>query len=211
MFFQYLPVLLEGLKTTLYIAAFGLFFAIILGVILCFFMISGNKVLDGIATVYIAIIRGIPMMILALFVYFGILMNKVPTNVSGIIILTINASAYMAEIFRGGIEAVDKGQVEAARSLGMTYGETMVKVVLPQAVKIMIPSLMNQLIISLKDTAILTAISVRELTNTSQIIIARNFKAFEIYSYAAIIYFVVISILTIIQKQVERRLQYDKR
>ncbi|MGL5271374.1 MAG: amino acid ABC transporter permease, partial [Selenomonadaceae bacterium] len=113
------------------------------------------------------------------------------------------------EIFRGGIQAVDKGQVEAARSLGLGYFRTLYKVVLPQAIKIMIPPIINQFITTLKDTSILSVISVRELTMNSQIIIAKNYMPFEVYSFAAGIYLVVIIALSLFAKWVERRLQYD--
>lgn len=150
-------------------------------------------------------------MILALFLYFGVIKDSLPLVMSASLILGLNASAFMAEIFRAGIQAIDYGQMEAARSLGLSYGQTMRKIILPQAFKIMIPSLMNQFISSIKDTAILSAISVNELTMVAKTIIARNFKAFEIYSYAAIIYIVVITALTFLSKYVERRLAYDKR
>ena len=111
---------------------------------------------------------------------------------AAIVTLTINASAYLAEIFRGGIQAVDRGQVEAARSLGLGYFKTLQKVVLPQAIKIMIPPIINQFITTLKDTSILSVISVRELTMNSQIIIARTYMPFEVYSFAALLYLIVI-------------------
>lgn len=211
MFIQYLPRLLDGLKLTILIAVFGIILAIIVGIILCIFSISGNKLLQKIASFYITIIRGIPLMILALFLYFGVIKNSMTLVLAAIIILGINASAYMAEIFRAGIQAIDYGQMEAARSLGLSYFQTMRKIILPQAVKIMIPSLMNQFISSLKDTAILSAISVNELTMSAKTIIARNYKAFELYSYAAIIYIIVITALTWLSKKVERRLSYDRR
>ena len=196
-FVEYFPRLMEGLKLTIIIAIFGILLAVALGIILCIFSISNSRILQKIASVYITIIRGIPLMILALFLYFGVIKNS----------LTL----VLAEIFRAGIQAIDYGQMEAARSLGLSYFQTMRKIVLPQAVKIMIPSLMNQFISSLKDTAILSAISVNELTMTAKTIIARNYKAFELYSYAAIIYIVLITALTWLSKKVERRLSYDKR
>ena len=210
-FVEYFPRLMEGLKLTIIIAIFGILLAVALGIILCIFSISNSRILQKIASVYITIIRGIPLMILALFLYFGVIKNSLTLVLAAIIILGINASAYMAEIFRAGIQAIDYGQMEAARSLGLSYFQTMRKIVLPQAVKIMIPSLMNQFISSLKDTAILSAISVNELTMTAKTIIARNYKAFELYSYAAIIYIVLITALTWLSKKVERRLSYDKR
>ena len=211
MFIKYLPRLLGGLRMTILIAIFGLLIAVILGVFLCILSISGKKVLVKIANFYITIIRGTPLMILALFLYFGVSKDSLPLVMSASLILGLNASAFMAEIFRAGIQAIDYGQMEAARSLGLSYGQTMRKIILPQAFKIMIPSLMNQFISSIKDTAILSAISVNELTMVAKTIIARNFKAFEIYSYAAIIYIVVITALTFLSKYVERRLAYDKR
>ena len=210
-FVEYFPRLMEGLKLTIIIAIFGILLAVALGIILCIFSISNSRILQKIASVYITIIRGIPLMILALFLYFGVIKNSLTLVLAAIIILGINASAYMAEIFRAGIQAIDYGQMEAARSLGLSYFQTMRKIVLPQAVKIMIPSLMTQFISSLKDTAILSAISVNELTMTAKTIIARNYKAFELYSYAAIIYIVLITALTWLSKKVERRLSYDKR
>ncbi|MDD4369053.1 MAG: amino acid ABC transporter permease [Oscillospiraceae bacterium] len=210
-FGKYLPALLGGLKLTLIIAVAGIALAIIIGIILCAFSISGIFVLEKIAGFYITVVRGIPLMILALFMYFGVIKNSLDLLPSAIIILAINASAYMAEIFRAGIQAIDFGQTEAARSLGLSYFQAMYKIILPQAFKIMIPSLMNQFISSLKDTAILSAISVNELTMTAKVIIARNYNAFELYSYAAIIYLIVIALLTYLSKRVERKLSYDKR
>lgn len=208
---KYLPMLLNGLKLTLIIAFFGISIAIVLGIVLCILSISNNKILEKIANIYITTVRGIPLMILALFLYFGIIKNSMGTNSAAIIILAINASGYMAEIFRAGVQAIDYGQTEAARSLGLSYFQTMRKIILPQAIKIMIPSLMNQAISSLKDTAILSAITVNELTLTSKVIIARNYKAFELYSYAAIIYLLVIIFLTYLSKKVEHKLNYTKR
>ena len=196
---------------TIIIAILGIIIAIILGVVVCFLQLCHVKILNRIATLYITIIRGMPLMILALFLYFGVIKNALPLVSSASLILGLNASAYLAEIFRGGIQAIDEGQIEAARSLGLSGAKTMRLVVFPQAIKIMIPSLMNQFITTLKDTAILSAISVNELTMTAKSIIARNFKAFEVYSYAAIIYIILITALTLLSKKVEKKLAYDKR
>ena len=211
MFQKYLPLLLGGMKITILIAVFGVIIAIVLGIIVCAMQLCHIKILNRIATLYITIIRGMPLMILALFLYFGVIKSALPLLASASLILGLNASAYLAEIFRGGIQAIDEGQVEAARSLGLSSSKTMRLVVFPQAVKIMIPSLMNQFITSLKDTAILSAISVNELTMSAKSIIARNYKAFEVYSYAAIMYIVLITVLTILSKRVEKKLAYDKR
>ncbi|MBO5057557.1 MAG: amino acid ABC transporter permease [Lachnospiraceae bacterium] len=211
LFAKYLPLLLKGLQNTIIIAIGGVILGTILGIVLCILSISKNVILQKIANFYVTIVRGIPLMILALFLYFGVIKNALPVLTSAIIILGINASAFIAEIFRAGILAIDPGQMEAARSLGMSYFQAMGKIILPQAFKIMIPSLMNQFIAALKDTSILSAISVTELTMSAKTIIARTYKAFELYSFALIIYVVVITTLTFISKKIEQKLSYDKR
>ena len=207
-----LPSLLSGLQITLIMAVSSIALAVILGVIIGLFSISHIRILRAFATVYIYVIRGIPLMILGLFLYFGVSAItgiRFDPLVASIIVLTINASAYMAEIFRAGIQAIDVGQTEAARSLGLGYLKTMKKVILPQAIKIMIPAFLNQFITTLKDTSILSVISVRELTLNGQIIIARNYLPFEVYSYVAIMYLIIITALSILSKKLERKLKYD--
>ncbi len=207
-----LPSLLSGLQVTVIMAVYSIALAFVLGVVLGLFSISRFKSLRIIATTYIYVVRGIPLMILGLFLYFGvsaIIGIRFDPLVASIIVLTINASAYMAEIFRAGIQAIDIGQTEAARSLGLGYLKTMKKVILPQAIKIMIPAFLNQFITTLKDTSILSVISVRELTLNGQIIIARNYLPFEVYSYVAIMYLIIITALSLLSKKLERKLNYD--
>ena len=206
------PSLFAGLEVTLIMAVSSLFCAFFLGIVLAIMGLSHIRVLRVFYTLYLYIVRGVPVMIFALFLFFGVgalLHVKFNPLFAAIVTLTINASAYLAEIFRGGIQAVDRGQVEAARSLGLGYFKTLQKVVLPQAIKIMIPPVINQFITTLKDTSILSVISVRELTMNSQIIIARTYMPFEVYSFAALLYLVVIVGLTLLSKAVERRLQHD--
>lgn len=153
-------------------------------------------------------------MVQALFLFFGVgqaLSIKFDPVVAGIITLTVNASAYMAEIFRAGIQAIDNGQMEAARCLGLDYFQSMRKVILPQAFKIMIPSIINQFIVTLKDTSILTVISIKELTASGQIIMARNYKTLEMYAIVAVMYFILITALTLVSKYVERRFSYGNK
>lgn len=206
--------LLSGLGVTIELAVISLILAVILGIILGIFSISTSKILRGISSVYIYIIRGTPLMIQALFLFFGVgqaLGIKFDPMIAGIITLTANAAAYMAEIFRGGIQAIDNGQMEAARSLGLSYSKAMTKVILPQAVKIMIPSMLNQFIVTLKDTSILTVISIRELTESGKIIIARNYKPLEMYAIVACMYFVIITVLTLVSSYIERRTSYGNK
>jgi polar amino acid transport system permease protein/polar amino acid transport system substrate-binding protein len=211
---QVLPSLLEGLKLTILIAICALFFATVLGLLFGLASISKNKILNRIANLYVGLIRGIPVFVLAYFFYFGICGSiglKVSPFVASVIVLSINASAFLCEIFRGGILAVDFGQMEAARSLGIPYRKSMIHVILPQAIKIMVPSIMNQFITTLKDTSILSVITVRELMMNSQIIVSRNFLPFQIYSYTVVFYIVIVSVLTFVSKKLEKRLNYDSR
>lgn len=205
-----LPSLTSGILVSTKIAIISLILAFILGIVFGIFSISKSKILKTIAIIYIYIIRGTPLMVQALFIYFGIaplLVGRADPVVCGIVALSLNAGAYMSEIFRAGIQAIDRGQMEASRSLGLGYLKTMQKVILPQAIKIMIPSIINQFIVTIKDTSILTVISIRELTASGQIIVARNFKPLETYGIIGIMYFILITALSLISIHIERRLR----
>lgn len=200
--------LLKGLGMTLLLALISFILALLVGVILGLFSVSPNKILRGISMVYVDIVRGIPLMVLAFFIYFGlpgVIGAKIPALVAGIITLTLNASAYISEIVRGGINAVPKGQMEASRSLGLSYGKTMRRIILPQSFKIMTPSFVNQFVISLKDTTILSSIGLIELLQTGKIIVARNLQATMVYFMIAVMYLVVITILTKLAKKLEMK------
>lgn len=149
-------------------------------------------------------------MVLALFIYTGVPSltgTKIPAFVAGIITLTLNEGAYTAAFVKGGIDAVSDGQMEAARSVGLSFGQAMSHVILPQGLKIMIPSFINQFIITLKDTSILSIIGILELTQTGKIIIARNLEGFKIWTMVALIYLVIITVLTWLSNWVQKRLQ----
>lgn len=205
----------KGLGYTLLLTLISFGLALIFGTIIGLFSSSNSRILRGIATVFVDGIRGIPLMVLAFFIFYGIpnllqslLGQESPLNdfTAGVIALTLNASAYIAEIVRGGIAAVPTGQMEAARSLGLPYGKAMRKIILPQAFRIMIPSFVNQFVISLKDTTIISAIGLVELLQSSKIIVARNLQSFKVYFIVAIIYLVVITILTKFSKVLEKRI-----
>lgn len=207
---QSLPTLFDGLRVTLEITVISLIIAIIIGLIIGLMNISRNKALKIIAIIYIDIVRGTPLIVQAFFIYFGlpaVLDFKINALTAGIIAISFNAGAYMAEIFRAGILSIDKGQMEAARSLGLPYGKSMTKIILPQAVRRMVPALINQFIISLKDTSILSVIGIQELTQSGEIIIASTFKSFQIWSVVGIMYFILIMILTVLSRNIERRLK----
>lgn len=200
--------LFSGLGTTLMVTLLSIAIALIFGVILGLARTSDNKVFDLLALFYIDVMRGIPMIVLAFFVYFGIpqLFNlNLSAFQAGVITLSINAAAYIGEIIRGGINAVDVGQKEASRSLGIPQGKTMRYVILPQAVKIMIPSLINQFIMTLKDSSILSVIGLVELTQTGRIIIARTYQSGTMWLIVGAMYVIVITILAKLSNYLERK------
>ncbi len=202
--------LLNGLWMTIQLTLISFILALIVGVLFGLFSASPSKTLRVISTIYVDIIRGIPLMVLAFFIYFGlpgILGFNIPVFLAGIITLTLNASAYISEIVRGGINAVPVGQMEASRSLGLSYNRTMQKIILPQAIKIMIPSFVNQFVISLKDTTILSAIGLIELLQTGKIIVARNLQSTMVYFVIAMMYLILITALTKLAKVLEKKVK----
>lgn len=205
---QSFPYLVNGLLKTLLYTIVSLFFAFILGLIFGFMKVSHNRILRAIATIFVDVFRGVPLLVLAFFIYFGIpgaLGFTMPLFVASILALSLNAGAYVTEIIRGGIQSIDRGQMEAARSLGLPYRTAMVKIIIPQAVKLMIPSFINQLVITLKDTSILSAIGLVELTQSGKIVIARTLDSFTIWLMVALMYLIVITILTKISNHIERK------
>jgi ABC-type amino acid transport system permease subunit len=168
-----------------------------------------------IAQIFVDVVRGVPMIVLAYFVFFGVpyalksffdIRISFTALVAGTICLALNCGAYMSEIIRAGIQAVDKGQMEAARSLGLPYAKAMAKVVLPQAIRTMIPSIINQFIITLKDTSILSVIGFPELVNTAKNVVAKTFMSFQTWIIVGIMYLVIILLLQQVAKALERRL-----
>jgi glutamine transport system permease protein len=186
-------LLLKGLWLTIVLTVISIAIALVLGGIFGLFRVSTNIVLRGIGTTYVDIFRGTPLLVQAFFIYFGVpaaLNFQMSAFTAGIITLSLNAGAYMAEIVRGGILAVDKGQMEASRSLGISYLKSMRKVVMPQAIRTMIPSYINQFVITLKDTSLLSVIGLAELTQTGRLIIARNFESFNMWLIVGVLYFI---------------------
>lgn len=212
-FFEYAvsisPRLFEGLKMTIAMTVCSLILGILVGLLSCFCSISKSFILNKLSGAYLSIIRGTPLMVQATFIYFGLsaaLNTPITSFTASIIVLMLNSGAYLSEIFRSGISAINKGQMEAARSLGLPHGVAMRKIILPQAFRIVIPSVTNQFIITLKDTSILSVIGVAEMMRQSQQLIANNFRAFETYAIVAVWYYVLVIILTKLFKLLERRL-----
>ena len=212
----YGQLLLLAMGRTLLLAFLGLIFACILGMIFGLLSVVKNKACNIIAQIFVFVIRGVPMIVLAFYVFFGIpyLLNTIlgigngftlSALQAGTICLALNCGAYMAEIIRAGIQSVDIGQMEAGRSLGLPYWKTMRKIILPQAIRTMIPSIINQFIITVKDTSILSVIGFPELVLAAKNVQAGTFKSFETWTIVGIMYLIVITILSYLAKMVERR------
>jgi glutamine transport system permease protein len=204
------PLLFGGLKWTIIITALGLFFGFILGVSAGMMKVSKVKVLQKIAGGYIECIRGTPLMVQVMFLYFGLpllLGVRIPPLAAGIIAISVNSGAYIAEVVRGAVQSIEKGQVEAGRSIGLSRYQTMRYIIWPQAFKRMIPPLGNQFIISLKDTSLLVVIGVGELTRQGQEIVADTFRAFEVWLTVAIMYLCLTMTMTYFLRKLERRIK----
>jgi polar amino acid transport system substrate-binding protein len=206
---KYWPALMNGLWLTILATLVALVAAFVLGIVFGFGRISGFFLFRWLATAYVFVFRGTPILVQAFFVFFAIpqLFPGLTFNpfVAGAITLSLNTGAYMTEIIRGGIQAVDPGQNEASRSLGLGHWKTMQKVVLPQAFRIMIPSFVNQGIITLKDTSLISVIGLAELTFQSRQIIASTYLSAQVLTIVAVIYFVVITLLTLLANRLERK------
>ena len=229
---QALPSLLEGARLSAYIAVVGIVCGLALGTVVGLMRIAGTRAVGGqshgiyhvlamvgqkVAFVYIELIRGTPIMVQAMFMYFALpMLIQVLTGVRGvrfdaitaaIITITINASAYMAEIIRGSVLSVNKGLVEAGISMGITRFQVIAHIIAPIAFRRAIPPLGNQFIISLKDTSLFLVIGVGELTRQGQEIMASNFRALEVWTAVAICYLIMTSFMALVLKYFETRMK----
>ena len=205
-----LPYLMDGLKVTIYIFVIAIIFGFLIGLVIALMRLAPFKILNWIASWFINAIRGTPFIVQLFFIHFGL--NQLAwisfeSTTSGIITVALNAGAYLAEIIRAGIQSIDKGQDEAARSLGLSGVQNMRYIILPQAFRRMLPAFTNQAIISLKDTSLLSIIGIADLTQRGQVQTAATYKAFEIWFVVGIIYFVVIYLLTLLGNFLERRFE----
>ncbi|MDD3225839.1 MAG: amino acid ABC transporter permease [Clostridium sp.] len=205
-----MPMLFTGLKITLEVSILGISFGFFIGCISGFALQCKNKVAKSIANVYLWIMRGTPLIVQALYVYFVVpkmIGQDLSSNTAGVIVISLNSGAFIAEIVRGALEGIDPGQKEAGMSLGLTPFQTLIHIIAPPAFRSMIPALFNQFIISVKDTAILSVIVVNEITKQIQNYAAETFNTIQAYTAGAVFYLLIISILIIIQKQVERKVR----
>lgn len=193
------------LELTFLSVAFGMILGLIFGLLK---MSSKNKILYGIATLYIDFFRGTPLFVQILLLYFGIfpMFGDVGDFSAAVIACSLNSGAYIAEIVRAGIQAIDKGQMEAGRSLGMNHRQAMWYIILPQAYKVVVPPLINEFIAMLKDTSLVSIIGVSELTLSGKLLVASSYQSAWVWGTVAVMYFIMTKLLAMFGDYMERRL-----
>ena len=217
---KYYPQLLSGVGNTMLIALTGTVAGLAIGLLTGIvrtapFSRNGfvrvlHKILNAVIAVYVEIFRGTPMMVQAMVIYWGYAFasggSTLPLIPSGILIVSVNTGAYMAEIVRGGIISIDKGQFEGAMSIGMTHSQTMCKVIIPQVMRNILPSVSNEFVINIKDTSVLNVIGVTELYYFAGIIKRQSFETFQTYLVVCVLYFILTFTVTRLLRFVERKL-----
>ena len=219
-FAKYYPQLLSGVGNTMLIALVGTVVGLLIGLLTGMVRTAPlskravprvlHRILNGIIAVYVEIFRGTPMMVQSMVIYWGYAFatggKTLPLIPSGILIVSINTGAYMAEIVRGGIISIDRGQFEGAMSIGMSHAQTMIKVVLPQVMRNILPSVSNEFVINIKDTSVLNVIGVTELYYFAGVIKRQNFQTFQTYFVICVIYFVLTFTVTRLLRLAEKHL-----
>lgn len=212
-------IFLQGLLTTLQIAVFGLLVGMVIGSLLAVFKLLPSdtwisKPLKILTDIYVALFRGTPMVVQLLlihFVVFPAMGINIPSVVEGVLAFGFNSGAYVCEIMRGGILSVDKGQTEAGRALGLSYGKTMLKIVIPQAIKNVIPTLGNEFIALIKETSVVSFIAIVDVTKAFETIAASSYEYVVPYVILAITYLILVLLITALVKLLERRLRASDR
>ena len=220
---KYYPQLLSGVGNTMLIALTGTVAGLAIGLLTGIvrtapfsrngFVRALHRILNAVIAVYVEIFRGTPMMVQAMVIYWGYAFatggSTLPLIPSGMLIVSINTGAYMAEIVRGGIISIDKGQFEGAMSIGMTHSQTMFKVIIPQVMRNILPSVSNEFVINIKDTSVLNVIGVTELYYFAGIIKRQSFETFQTYLVVCALYFILTFTVTRLLRLAERRLDGD--
>ena len=205
-------LLIDGLINTVKVAVMGLIIGIIIGTVIAIAKVAPkykllNRILDKICSVYVAIFRGTPMVVQLLLAYYVLLpslgIKDVNSLVVGIVVFGMNSGAYVSEIMRGGLNSVDKGQMEAGRALGLSYSTTMIKVVIPQAIKNILPTLGNEFITLIKETSVLSFITVYDLYTALSTIGSKNYEKMVPYLVMAVIYIILVLLITLLVKILE--------
>lgn len=210
---KYLPLMGDAFLMTIYLSVVSLVIGLVFGLGGALAKLSSNPVLRWAGSFYVWIIRSTPLLVQLFIIYFGLPQFglDLPAFVAGALGLGINVGAYNAETIRSGILAIDKGQREAAHSLGMSEFQSMKRIILPQAFKIMVPPLGNNFIILIKDTSLVSTITVIEITMRAQMLIGTSYKAFEMYLLAAILYAILTSTVAFVLHRVEKKLDNSRR
>jgi len=203
---EHMNILLDGLLTTLQISACALLVSIPIGILLGLCRISSIRPISLVAVSYVEFVRGVPLLVLLFWIYFGLgkFMGMGPF-LSGVVGLGLFSAAFIAEIVRAGIQAVPRGQMEAARSSGMTYVQAMRYIILPQAFRKVVPPMASQFITLIKDSSLVSVISVVDLTLIAKNVVATSFRPMEVWTFVAIMYFCVTFFLSQLINLIERR------
>jgi len=220
---DYYMFFINGTKITILLSVFTILFGVFLGIIFALMRLSKNIILRSIAASYVEVVRGTPILVQLLIIYYGLpligiefpevpaLGSNFSDFMAGVVALSINSGAYVCEIIRAGIQAVDKGQMEASRSLGMPYGMSMYHIILPQAFKNILPALGNEFITIIKESAIVSIIGIHDLMYNSDTVRGNTYKPFEPLIVAAIIYFIITFTLSRVIGVFERRMSAGDR
>ena len=206
---QYWPLFWQGTKTTILVSVIGVFFGVILGILLALMRLSDQRILSALATAYIEFVRGTPLLIQVMFIYFGLgMLVNIQAIVAGIIAISLNSGAYVAEIIRSGLSSIPVGQFEASRSLGLSYIKTMRHIVFPQALKNIWPALGNEFVTIIKESSIISTIGVAELTYQTGIIQTQSYKGILPLFISMVLYFILTYTLTKVLNYFENRMSY---
>ena len=204
--FEYKMYYIDGLKYTIVLSIISVLIGSLFGVMLSLMKLSKNKVFNFLATAYIEFFRGTPLLVQVYIIYYGLSFD-IPKFAAGILALSLNSAAYVAEIIRGGIQSVDNGQMEAARSLGLSYSLSMRHIIIPQAIKNVLPALGNEFIVIIKESAIVSVIGIHEIMYNAQVIRANTFDPFTPLFVAAMIYFAMTFTLSKVLGRLEGRMR----
>ena len=205
-----LKFLISGITITIYISIISIILAMIIGLVVALPSLSNNKFLSYFNIAYVEIVRAIPLLVLILWIYYGLpIMTGISFSpfVSGIIALTISESAFQAEIFRAGINSINKGQYEVASSLGMNFWKKMRLVILPQAIKVVLPALGNQFVYVLKMSSLVSIIGIADLTRKANELVVSTYRPLEIYTFLILEYLILILIVSYFVRKLEKKLE----
>jgi polar amino acid transport system permease protein len=210
---EYTPLFLGGIPLTIGVALTSIIFAVGFAILGALGRISRNAPIYAIASLYVSLVRGTPLIVQIFFIYaalpqFGLVL---PAFIAAVFALSFNYGAYMTEIFRAGIQAVPRGQVEAAAALGMTEGQIMRRVVLPQAIRIVIPAVGNEFIAMIKDSALVSYVGLHELFYLTRTVGSANFASFETLIFAAVVYWLLTIVFSLFQERLEKRMAESDR